>query len=141
MSGPTKPLGFPGLFRRLLCLVARHSRHDRHRGCRRVADPTACTQFNANFLTEPWQQGVIIIAVIAFSFVLSVLRFRVTQNFVNIVFLAYGGAILLIGLAGLLSIFGGHGTPVNYAPHSWLPTGHSHVLRPLSWPCWVSKCR
>ena len=66
---------------------------------------------------------MLILAVIAFSFVLSVLRFRVTQNFVNIVFLAYGGAILLIGLAGLLSIFGGHGTPVNYAPHSWLPTG------------------
>ena len=55
------------------------------------------TQFNANLLAEPWQQGVIILAVIAFSFVLSVLRFRVTQNFVNIVFLAYGGAILLIG--------------------------------------------
>ena len=80
------------------------------------------TQFNANLLAEPWQQGVMIVAVIAFSCVLSVLRFRVTQNFVNIVFLAYGGAILLIGLAGLLSIFGGHGTPVNYAPHSWLPT-------------------
>ncbi|MGZ6367502.1 MAG: APC family permease, partial [Ktedonobacteraceae bacterium] len=80
------------------------------------------TQFNANLLAEPWQQGVMIVAVIAFSCVLSVLRFRVTQNFVNIVFLAYGGAILLIGLAGLLSIFGGHGTPVNYAPHNWLPT-------------------
>src|SRR6516225_3873814 len=65
-------------------------------------------QLNTNLLTEPWQQGVIILAVIAFSFVLSVLRFRVTQNFVNIVFLAYGGAIVLIGLAGLLAIFGGH---------------------------------
>ena len=53
---------------------------------------------------------------------LSVLRFRVTQNFVNIIFLAYGGAILLIGLAGLLAIFGGHGTTVDYAPHNWLPT-------------------
>lgn len=68
------------------------------------------TQFNVNLLAEPWQQGVMILAVIAFSFVLSVLRFRVTQNFVNIVFLAYGGAILLIGLSGLLPIFGGHGT-------------------------------
>ena len=42
-----------------------------------------------------------ILAVIAFLFVLSVLRFRVTQNFVNIVFWPDGGAILLIGLAGL----------------------------------------
>src|SRR5256885_17052122 len=73
-------------------------------------------QLNSNFLTEPWQQGVVIIAVIAFSFVLSILRFRVTQNFVNIVFVAYGGAILLIGLAGLLSL--GHPAPVDYSPHA-----------------------
>src|SRR5579864_9735630 len=40
---------------------------------------------NLSLLVEPWQQGAVIIAVIAFSFFLSVLRFRVTQNFVNIV--------------------------------------------------------
>ncbi len=45
-----------------------------------------------------------------------VLCFRVTQNFVKIVFLAYGGAILLIGLAGLLSIFGGHVNPRELCP-------------------------
>jgi amino acid transporter len=76
-------------------------------------------QLNSSFLTEPWQQGLVIIVVIAFSFVLSILRFRVTQNFVNIVFMAYGGAILLVGLAGLLSL--GHPAPVNYAPKNWLP--------------------
>ena len=48
---------------------------------------------------------------------MSILRFRVTQNFVNIVFVAYGGAILLIGLAGLLSL--GHPAPVDYSPHAW----------------------
>jgi amino acid transporter len=85
-----------------------------------VAVVSLIQQLNANFLTEPWQQGVIIIAVIAFSFVLSILRFRVTQNFVNIVFVAYGGAILLIGLAGLLSL--GHPAPVDYSPHAWFPT-------------------
>ena len=78
-------------------------------------------QLNANFLTQAWQQGVVIIAVIAFSFLLSVLRFRVTQNFVNIVFVAYGGAILLVGLAGLLSL--GHPAPVDYSAHSWALTG------------------
>lgn len=76
-------------------------------------------QLNANFLTDPWQQGVVIIAVIAFSFLLSIMRFRVTQNVVNVVFLAYGGAILLIGLAGILSLVGGHAAAVNYAPKSW----------------------
>src|SRR5919201_6564572 len=48
---------------------------------------------NANWLTEPWQQGVVIILVLAFSYVLSILRFRATQNFINVVFVAYGGAI------------------------------------------------
>lgn len=77
-------------------------------------------QLNANFLTESWQQGLMIIAIIAFSLLLSILRFRVTQNFVNIVFVAYGGAILLIGLAGLLSL--GHPAPVDYSAPHWAPT-------------------
>ncbi|HET7639132.1 MAG TPA: gamma-aminobutyrate permease-like transporter, partial [Ktedonobacteraceae bacterium] len=51
------------------------------------------------------------------SFVLSILRFRVTQNFVNVVFVAYGGAILLIGIAGLLSL--GHPAPVDYSASHW----------------------
>src|SRR5437763_6979951 len=38
------------------------------------------SQFNVNLLGDAWQQGVVIIAVITFSFVLSVLCFRVTQN-------------------------------------------------------------
>jgi glutamate:GABA antiporter len=74
-------------------------------------------QLNVNFLTEPWQQGLVIIIVIAISFVLSILRFRVTQNFVNVVFVAYGGAILLIGVAGLLSL--GHPAPVDYSASHW----------------------
>ncbi|GAC1306516.1 MAG: APC family permease [Ktedonobacteraceae bacterium] len=78
-------------------------------------------QLNSNFLTAPWQQGLMIIAVIAFSFVLSILRFRVTQNIVNVVFVAYGGAILLIGLAGLLSLFGGHAAAVDYSAPKWIP--------------------
>src|ERR1700745_2394475 len=40
---------------------------------------------NSSWLQEPWQQGVVILAVIGFSTVLSILRFRVTQNLVNVV--------------------------------------------------------
>jgi glutamate:GABA antiporter len=75
--------------------------------------------FNVSLLTEPWQQGLVILLVIAFSFVLSVLRFRVTQNFVNVVFVAYGGAILLIGLAGVLWLLGGHAPQANFSASSW----------------------
>src|SRR5438270_6114648 len=78
-------------------------------------------QLNSNLLTQPWQQGLMIIAVIAFSLILSVLRFRATQNFVNVVFVAYGGAILLIGLAGVLSL--GHPAPVDYSPKGWSLNG------------------
>ena len=79
-------------------------------------------QFNSSWLGDPWQQGLVIILVIAFSFFISILRFRVTQNFVNVVFVAYGGAILLIGVAGLLAFFGGHAAHVDYAPHRWVPS-------------------
>jgi len=78
-------------------------------------------QLNSNFLTQPWQQGLMIVAVIAFSFLLSILRFRVTQNFVNVVFVAYGGAILLIGVAGLLALLSGNAAHVDYTPKHWLP--------------------
>ena len=79
------------------------------------------TQLNSSFnwLADPWQQGLVIVLVIAFSALISVLRFRVTQNFVNTIFIAYGGAILLIGIAGLLSIFGGHAAAVDYSAPKW----------------------
>ncbi len=85
-------------------------------------------QLNSGFLTEPWQQGLMIIAVIAFSLILSVLRFRVTQNFVNIVFVAYGGAILLIGLAGLFWLFGGHAPQADFSASSWALTKNNYTF-------------
>jgi amino acid transporter len=61
-----------------------------------------------NPLSALWQQGVIILAVIWFSSALSILRFRVTQNLVNGVFVIYGAAILTVALAGLAWLLGGH---------------------------------
>ena len=61
-----------------------------------------------NPLTALWQQGIIILAVIWASSALSILRFRVTQNLVNGVFVIYGAAILTVGLAGLAWLLGGH---------------------------------
>src|SRR5258708_7502954 len=86
------------------------------------------SQFNVMLLTEAWQQGLVIIAVIAFSFFLSVLRFRATQNFVNVIFVAYGGAILLIGLAGLLWLFGGHAPQADFSAPSWALTKNNYTF-------------
>ena len=61
-----------------------------------------------NPLGALWQQGIIILAVIWFSSLLSIMRFRVTQNLVNGVFVIYGAAILTVGLAGLAWLLGGH---------------------------------
>jgi amino acid transporter len=53
-------------------------------------------------LTKNWEVGLVILAVIAFSAAMSLLRMRVTQNYVNIQFFAYAAAIFLIGFAGVV---------------------------------------
>jgi len=64
--------------------------------------------YNQQLLSDPGAQGLVIILIITISFLLSVLRFRLTQNLVNMIFLAYGSAIVLIGLAGVLWLLTGH---------------------------------
>jgi amino acid transporter len=58
-------------------------------------------------------QGIVITAFIVLSAVVSILRFRVTQNIVNIIFVLYGLAILLMGLAGIVWLVGGHAAVTN----------------------------
>src|SRR6185437_8970996 len=53
-------------------------------------------------------QGVLIIGLIAASALLAILRFRVTQNVVNIVFVLYGLAILAMFAAGLVYLAKGN---------------------------------
>ncbi len=71
--------------------------------------------FGLNILTEPWQLGLVIIAVTAISFGLSAVRFRAAQNLVNIMFVVYGAAIVLIGLAGVIWLLTGHPGYTNLA--------------------------
>src|SRR3989442_1674416 len=64
--------------------------------------------FNATLLDQPWEQGLVILAVLGISLLLSLIRFRVTQNIINTVFVAYAAAIVLIGLSAVLWLIGGH---------------------------------
>ncbi len=64
--------------------------------------------FGANILTDPWQLGLVIVVVTAISFVVSAVRFRAAQNLVNIIFIAYSAAIILIGLGGVIWLLSGH---------------------------------
>jgi glutamate:GABA antiporter len=75
-------------------------------------------RFGLSVLTEPWQLGLVILVVTAISFGLSVVRFRAAQNLVNIVFIAYGAAILLIGLAGVVWLIAGHPVTANHTVYT-----------------------
>ncbi len=72
-------------------------------------------------LSHPWQQGLAIVGMIAFSFGLCLLRLRVTQTVINVVFVGYGGAILLLALAGVVALVRGHAASVDYSAQNWWP--------------------
>src|SRR5205809_1878149 len=57
---------------------------------------------NHAILTKNWQIGIVVLAVIWFSAVMSLLKLRVTQNYINVQFFFYAAAIYLIGLAGVV---------------------------------------
>lgn len=78
---------------------------------------------NPDWLQAPWQQGVVILAVIWISTVLSILRFRVTQNMVNAVFVIYGAAIAAVALAGLAWLLGGHPAANDFSRSSFSLNG------------------
>jgi glutamate:GABA antiporter len=58
-------------------------------------------------------QGLVIVVAIVFSALIAVLRFRVTQNVVNVVFVLYGLCILAMFAAGVVYLARGHHAVVN----------------------------
>jgi glutamate:GABA antiporter len=61
-------------------------------------------------LSQAWQQGLVILAVLWFSAGMSIMRLRFTQSYVNFAVVFYGAAVFVIGLAGVLWLVG-HGHP------------------------------
>ena len=72
-------------------------------------------------LTEPWQAGLVILAVLWFSAYLSILRQRVSQNYVNVVTFFYVSAIFVMGLAGVVWLLKGNASATSFASGSWNP--------------------
>ncbi|MEU1387600.1 MULTISPECIES: APC family permease [unclassified Nonomuraea] len=73
-------------------------------------------------------QGGIIVVILALAAVLAVLRFRLTQNVVNAVFVAYGLAILLMFAAGVVHLLRGNPPatdPWDFA--TWSPSAEHGV--------------
>src|SRR5438034_585278 len=75
-------------------------------------------------LPKPWHQMIVILAVLWFSAAVSVMRLRLTQNYINFQFIFYAAAIFVIGLAGVLWLAGGNSSANSFSGFSnWVPDG------------------
>ncbi len=86
----------------------------------RVAAFFTCNGQPCAILTENWQIGVVILGVVAFSTLMSLLRLRLTQNYVNVQFFFYAAAIFLIGLAGVVWLLKGNASATDFSS-GWSP--------------------
>lgn len=75
--------------------------------------------FDKSILTENWQIGVVVLVVLWFSATMSLLRMRLTQNYVNIQFFAYAAAIFLIGFAGVVWLLKGNPSATSFTGSGW----------------------
>jgi glutamate:GABA antiporter len=78
-------------------------------------------------LTEPWQAGLAIIVVLWISAYLSVLRQRVSQNYVNLVTYFYATAIFVMGLAGVVWLLKGNASATSFASENWNPFVYTNL--------------
>jgi len=78
---------------------------------------------NPTLFTRPWQAGLIVLLVLWISCLLGVLRFRLTQNYVNVQFLLYSFCLIMIGISGFVWLAGGHHAANSFALHGSSLTG------------------
>jgi len=78
-------------------------------------------------------QGGVIVGMIFVSAVLAMLRFRVTQNVVNVVFVLYGLAILAMFAAGIVYLARGHHAVVDPWSFSAWRSGSPHGINVTNW--------
>src|SRR3954463_5863672 len=81
-------------------------------------------------LPQAWEQGVVIRAVLWFSAGMATLRLRMTQNYVNWAVVAYGAAVFVIGLSGILWLIGnGHSATAGFGDASaYKPSFHGSSM-------------
>jgi amino acid transporter len=78
-------------------------------------------------------QGGLIIAIIVFSGLVAVMRFRATQNVVNLVFVLYGLAILAMFAAGIVYLARGHHAATDPWNFSTWASGSPHGINFTNW--------
>jgi amino acid transporter len=82
----------------------------------------------ASILTENWQIGLVVLAVLWFGAAMSLLRMRLTQNYVNLQFFFYAAAIFLIGLGGLVWLLKGNESANSLSADVWNPFGGGELI-------------
>src|SRR5260221_4372742 len=70
---------------------------------------------NANWLVQPWQQGLVIVAIVVFSGVIATRRFRMVKNTINMVAVLAFVAVFLLGLAVIAWIANGHASVTSFS--------------------------
>jgi glutamate:GABA antiporter len=78
---------------------------------------------NPTLFTRPWEQGLVVLGVLLISCLLGVLRFRLTQNYVNVQFLLYSFCLIMIGISGFVWLAEGHHAANSFALHGASLTG------------------
>src|SRR5262252_5154004 len=78
---------------------------------------------NPTLFSRPWQAGLIVLAVLWFSCALGMLRFRMTQNYVNAQFVLYSFCLIMIGISAFVWLAGGHHAANSFALHGSSLTG------------------
>ena len=66
----------------------------------------------ANWLTAPWQQGIIVLSILFFAGLFSTLPLRWIMKIARWVILLYGSGIFLVGMAGVIWLLSGHSPQV-----------------------------
>jgi glutamate:GABA antiporter len=69
---------------------------------------------NAHWLIEPWQQGLVVIAVVTFSGVIAIQRFRMVQNAINMAAVLLFVAVLLLALAVIVWLAKGQAVATSF---------------------------
>ncbi len=67
----------------------------------------------ANWLTAPWQQGIIVLSIVLFAGVFSILPLRRIMKIARWVILLYGIGIFMVGMAGVIWLLRGHSPQVS----------------------------
>src|SRR5437868_468248 len=76
----------------------------------------SCLQaLNSSWLPQPWQQGLVIIAVIVVTGAISAQRTRTVQHIILVGFVATCLAVLLVSLAAVMWLLKGHPSATNFA--------------------------